>query len=74
MIIPMPKCAYIKYKVSLGVTGLINMGPPCLAPSGIVIDDIHAWCGPFPILNLSLFLMFVTKLPLFWLQRLRPRS
>ena len=29
------------------LTGLLNMGPPCLAPSGIVIDDVHAWCGSF---------------------------
>ena len=29
------------------LTGLLHMGPPYSAPSGIVIDDVHAWCGSF---------------------------
>ena len=29
------------------LTGLLQMGSPCLAHSGVVIDNIHAWCGSF---------------------------
>ena len=29
------------------LTGLLQMGPPCLAPSGVVIEDVHAWRGFF---------------------------
>jgi hypothetical protein len=29
------------------LTGLLNLDTPCLEPSGVVIEDVHTWCGFF---------------------------
>jgi hypothetical protein len=52
--------------------GLLTKPGPCLAPVGVVVDDIHSWTQVFPFLSFLLLRMVVINLLKLWLQRRCP--